>query len=151
SVAGENQPAIKTALQLFAKAGNVENLPAEQRSIIAGAAVRFGKPTAVEQLMNEYQETANPDVKESIALALCSTRNSSVAKKIIKWGLSQDGAVRPQDIGHWFAYLMRNRHSRQSIWQWLVADWDQLGKLFGGSKYMEYFIWYSSGPLSTPE
>jgi aminopeptidase N len=149
SLAGESPEAIKHALKLFDNVKSVEELPAEQRGMIAGAAVRFGKPAVIKQLLDEYQSSQNPEVQQAITAALCSTKKPDVAKRLIKWGLEKDGAVRPQDVGHWFAYLMRNYHARPSIWEWLVADWPRLLKLFDGGKYMEYFIWYSAGPIST--
>ena len=151
SLAGENPDAIRHALALFGKADSVEKLPAEQRAMVAGVAVRFGKPDYVKQLMDEYAASHNPDVQESIAAALCATKKPEVAKRLIEWGLKKDGAVRPQDIGHWFAYLMRNYRTRELTWNWLTASWPRLLEQFDGGKYMEYFIWYSSGPLSTPE
>jgi len=150
SIAGENPAALKQALKLFNKAGSVEKLPAEQRAMIAGAAVRFGQPEFIDQLMAEYKSSPNPDVQQTIAVALCSTKDPQVVKRLIKWGLSEGGAIRQQDIGHWFAYLMRNHYSRELAWKWMVTNWQQLLKLFGGGKHMEYFIWYSAGPLSTP-
>ena len=151
SIAGEDSAAIKHALRLFEKAGNVEKLPADQRSMIAGAAVRFGKPSVITQLMREYESSPNPEVQSAIAAALCSTRKPAVAKRLIEWGLNKDGAVRPQDISHWFAYLMRNNYTRHLIWEWITSNWERLLELFGGGKAMEFFIWYSAGPLSTSE
>jgi aminopeptidase N len=150
SIAGEHQPAIDQALKMFENAGSVEELPADQRSMIASAAVRHGNPGVITRLMKEYVSSPNPEVQNAITVALCSTKKPAVAKRLIKWGLGKDGAVRPQDIGHWFAYLMRNYHTRELAWEWLTGGWSRLAKLFGGGKYMEYFIWYSSGPLSTP-
>ncbi|HUY84934.1 MAG TPA: M1 family metallopeptidase [Candidatus Dormibacteraeota bacterium] len=150
SIAGENPAALQQALELFDKAGSVEKLPADQRAMVACAAVRFGQPRHIDQLMDEYQSTPNPDVYEAIASALCSTRDAAVAKRLIKWGLGEGGAIRQQDIGHWFAYLMRNPYTRELIWQWFTGNWENLLKLFEGGKHMEYFIWYSSGPLSSP-
>ncbi len=150
AVAGENPEALDKALKLFAKAGSVEKLPAEQRALVAGAAVRHGKASYVDQLMKEYVSSPNPDVQQSITVALCSTRDPKVAKKLISWGLdAKKGVVRDQDIDHWFAYLMRNHYSRDLAWQWFVDGWKALGESFAGSKHMEYFIWYSSGPVST--
>jgi len=152
SVAGENKQAIDVALGMFKDAGSVEKLPAEQRAIIAGSAVRFGDPRVITQLMDEYTSSQNSEVRETIVAALCSTRKIEVAKQIIAWGLApKTGVVRQQDISHWFAYLMRNYHTRPVIWDWLTNNWGYLSDLFGGGKSMEYFIWYSSGPLSTPE
>ena len=126
-------------------------LPAEQRAMIAGVAVRFGKKAYIQQLMDEYQASLNPDVQQSITLALCSTKDVAVAKQLIAWGLNENGAVRQQDIDHWFAYLMRNYRTRELAWDWLVSNWERLGELFMGGKHMEYFIWYSSGALSSPK
>jgi aminopeptidase N len=149
SISGENKQAIDTALKMYEKAKNVEGLPAEQRGMVAGVAVRFGKPEYIDQLMNEYENSNNPDVLQSITAALCSSRDSKVAKKVIKWGLEDGGVVRQQDIDHWFAYLMRNHYSRDLAWDWFVSSWKRLSKLFSGGKHMEYFVWYSAGALST--
>jgi aminopeptidase N len=149
SLSGENKDAIDKALMMYEKAKNVEGLPAEQRGMIAGVAVKFGKPEHIDQLMSEYQSSNNPDVLQSITAALCSSRDPKVAKKIIKWGLNDGEVVRQQDIDHWFAYLMRNHYSRDLAWEWFVGSWDRLAKLFSGGKHMEYFIWYSAGALST--
>lgn len=151
SIAGENPEAIKHALDAFSKAGSVEKLPAEQRAMIAGVAVRFGKKSYIKQLMDEYTSSLNPDVQQSITLALCSTKDVEVAKQLLRWGMSENGAVRQQDIDHWFAYLMRNYRTRALAWDWLVSNWNRLAELFMGGKHMEYFIWYSSGSLSTPK
>jgi aminopeptidase N len=151
SLAGENTDAISKALQLFSSAKNVEALPAEQRAMLITTAVRHGKPEAIEKLMKEYVESPSPDVQQSIASALCSTKNNDVAKQIIKWGLSKNGVVRQQDYDHWFAYLMRNHYTRELAWEWFTSSWDRLIDMFSGGKHMEYFIWYSAGPLSTRE
>jgi aminopeptidase N len=151
SIGGENQAAIDHALKMFEKAGSAENIPAEQRAMVAGATVRFGPPKYIEQLKSEYSSTPNADLQESIAAALASTRKAAVAEDLIHWGLHKDGAVRPQDMGHWFAYFMRNHYTRDAAWQWVTKNWDELVELFGGGKYMEYFIWYSAGPVSTPK
>jgi aminopeptidase N len=128
----------------------VEALPAEQRAIMAGVAVRFGKPEYIKRLMKEYETSNNPDVKDCIAAALCSTRDESVGKQVIDWGMFDDTVVKPQDIDHFFAYLIRNRHTRDLAWQWLADRWEYLSKQFGEGKKMEYFIWYASRPMSTP-
>lgn len=151
SIAGENPAALEHALELFDRAGSVEKLPAEQRGMIAGAAVRFGKPAGIDRLMAEYESSVNPDVQQAITAALCSTKKPAVAERLIEWGLGDSGAVRQQDIDHWFAFLMRNVYTRELAWDWLTGNWSRLLKLFGGGKHMEYFVWYASGPLSTPQ
>jgi len=151
SIAGENKASLDKALNMFSKYSSVEKLPAEQRAMIAGVVVRHGNKSSVDKLFSEYSSTHNPDVQQAITVALCSTRDTKLAEKIIKWGLSKDGAVRQQDIDYWFAYMMRNYRTRDLIWQWFVSSWEDLSKLYSGGKHMEYFIWYAAGPLSTPE
>lgn len=151
SLSGKVKPAIDEALKRFKLAGNVEKLKADQRSVIAIAVVRYGSAKDYDQLMTEYVDSPNPDVQQAIAVALCSVRDEKLARKLINWGLKEGGAVRPQDISHFYAFLMRNYYTRDLAWQWLVDNWGRLHKMFAAGKYMEYFIWYTSGPLSTPE
>jgi len=151
SVGGENPEALKKALAMFAKAGTIEALPAEQRALVAGVAVRFGKPEYIDQLMAEYVASNNPEVKDAITAGLCSTRDVKVAERLIKWGINEGGVVRQQDIDHWFAYFMRNYRTRELAWDWLINNWGYLLKLFGGGKHMEYYVWYAAGPLATKE
>src|SRR6185312_17487541 len=83
--------------------------------------------------------------------ALCSTRDKNVAKKIIDWGLNiKGGVIRPQDIDHWYAYLMRNHYTRDVAWEWFTNSWEHIAKQSDGGKHMDAFVWYSAGPLSTP-
>jgi aminopeptidase N len=148
SLAGEYKPAVETALQLYDKARNAHSLPAEQRALIVAAVTKRGVASDIKALKAEYESSNNPDVQMSIASGLCATRDPKLAEDLIKWGLSKDGAVRPQDIATWFAYLMRNPYTREVAWSWMVKSWDYLADVSGGGKYMEYFIWYSAGPLA---
>lgn len=149
NLSGENPDALKTALKMFKTAGKVENLPAELRSMIAGTAVRHGDNSVVEQLMKEYVSPTSPDTLQAITAALCTTKDPKVGAKLIKWGLDEGGIVRMQDMDHWYAYLMRNHYTRDLAWDWMTNSWDRLVGMF--RSHMEFFIWYSSGPLSTPE
>ncbi len=151
AISGDNKEAIKYALGLFNKAGSVEKLPAEQRALVAGTAVRHGSPSVITKLMEEYQSSQTPDVKSSITAALCSTHDPKVAKRLISWGLKRGGVIKQQDIDHWFAYMMRNHYIRDEIWNWFTTSWDYILELFSGSKHTDYFVWYSAGPISTPE
>jgi aminopeptidase N len=148
SLSGESKVAVNEALKRLKKAGSVEGLLAEQRAMIAATAVRLGDKKIIDSLMAEYTSSPNPDVQQAIASALCATKDEVIAKKIIKWGLKDHDVIRQQDIGHWFAYLMRNHYTRDAVWDWLTTSWDDLLDLFGGGKHMEYFVWYAAGPIS---
>lgn len=149
SLSGEYKPAVKQALKLFDETDSIAQLPAEQRSLITVAVVRRGRSKDIEALKSEYVTSPNPDVKMAIASGLCATKDTATAQQLIKWGLDQGGAVRPQDIATWFAYLIRNPYTHDITWNWFTKSWDYLVKLSGGGKYMGYFVWYSSSNLST--
>lgn len=153
NISGENKSAIDQALSKFESAKSVEDLPAEHRSLIAGVAVRFSKDNGslIKSLMNEYETSSNPDVQHSIASALCSTKDPEVAKNIVDWGLSKNGAVRAQDLTRWYVGLIRNRHIRDIAWKWLVSVWDERYEELGGPKTLPYFIRYSAGTITTDE
>lgn len=151
SIAGENPSAIKTALAKMEKAKSVEALPAEQRSIVASTVVRFGDAKYVKKFMQEYTSSPNPDVQSAITSALCATYDTKTAKQVVKWGMENFDIIRPQDIDHWFAFLMRNQFTREIAWEWFVSNWARLVKQFGSTKKMEYFVWYASRPISTPK
>jgi aminopeptidase N len=149
SVGGESKKAIDESLRRFKKAGSVEALRAEQRAMIAGAEVRFGDNSSIDKLLKEYETSPNPEVQHSIAAALCSTRDPEVGKKLVNWALREDGPVKDQDAPRWFAYLMRNRHTREDAWTWLTSDWDRIFNTFG--KSIDHFLVYASSPLTTPK
>ncbi len=149
SLSGEYQPAVDKALALYDSLGNADKLPADQRALIVACVVKRGDQKDIESLKEEFVKHPNPDVQLAIASGLCSTRDVRLAKSLINWGLSKDGNVRPQDIATWFAYLMRNSYTRDIAWDWFTKSWDYIAELSGGGKYMDYFVWYAAGPLSS--
>lgn len=149
-IASKDKDAIDEALRRYKAADNVIDLPAEQRAMIIGAAVRAGIADA-DDLMKEYRTTANADLQLSLCLALTSVKDPKVAAHIIDKALGTDGFVRPQDIFRWFAYLMRNRYTRELTWQWLIDSWERLEELFGDSKSFEYFVVYSAAVINTED
>lgn len=148
-IGGEDQQTIDKCIQLYNSAKNIEALPAEQRGLIIGAVVRHDPDVNIDQLINSYKQSPDPDIQTSISSALCSARNADHIDQIIEKALGADGFVRPQDIFRWYAYLIRNRYSREAAWRWLTTSWDRLLTVFGNSKNLDYFVVYSAGPLST--
>jgi aminopeptidase N len=146
-ISGEDEEVVSEAQRKFAEAKNIEALPAEQRAMIAGAEVKFGNGSSIRQLMKEYSSTSNPDVQHSISAGLCSTKDPKTGKQLIDWGLSAGGTIKDQDVPRWFAYLMRNYHTRDEAWQWLTSEWQRISETFG--KSMDHFLVYASSPLST--
>lgn len=150
-IGGEDKGVIGHALKLY-KSLPIDKLPAEERGIILGAAVRHdGSNKVIDELVKTYKNTPNPDLQLSIASALTHTKDTKVAKNLIKDGLQKGGFVRNQDVFRWFAYLMRNRYTRELAWKWLVGSWTRLEEEFGKSKSLDHFVVYSAGPLHTED
>ncbi|HEX5797122.1 MAG TPA: M1 family metallopeptidase [Candidatus Saccharimonadales bacterium] len=150
-LAGEYKEVIDKSIAMYEQTKDISRLPAEIRTVILTAVVRFGKAKEIDNLLKIYEQSANPDLKLAISLALCETRDPAIGQKIIKRTISEDGIARPQDIFRWYAYLMRNQYTRQTAWQWMTIDWQRLEKLFGGSKSLDYLPVYSAAPLTTFE
>lgn len=150
-LAGEDKEVIDESIRIYEKAGDVADLPAELRTIILTAVARFGEEKEIDRLLEIYSRTSNPDLKHSIASGISEVRKLQTGKKVIAHTIADGGAARPQDIFRWYAYLLRNRYTRDIAWEWLKNDWDRLSELFGGSKSMDYIPVYSAGPVSTPQ
>lgn len=150
-VLGESKDALKEAKKRYSQAKRVEDLPSEQRALISGAMVRANFPGVVDALLKEHQSTQNSDLQSSIAAALASTKDTETATRIIEKSLGKDGFVRPQDIFRWYAYFMRNRHTRPEAWKWLTANWERLEKIFSSGKSFDHLISYSAAYINTED
>ncbi len=146
----EDTAVVAEAKRRFHAVKKVEDLPAEQRGLIIAAVVRAGEDV-IDSLIRQHEATSNSDLQHSISAALCAVKDPKAAKYIIDKALGPNGFVRQQDTFRWFAYLMRNHHSREAAWLWLTSSWTRLEKLYGGSKSFDYFVLYSASPLNTKQ
>ncbi len=150
TVASEDNDAIAESKKRYHSTQSVENLPAEQRAVIVGTVVKSGEDV-VDNLIEQYNSSHNPDVQLSIASGLTSIKDSAKGKYILERALGENGFVRPQDIFRWYAYMMRNQYTRDATWEWLKTSWGRLEELFGDSKSFEYFVAYSATPINTSD
>jgi aminopeptidase N len=148
-IGGEDPETIDRCINTFNLAPNIQSLPAEQRGMIIGAVVRHDPNVNIDKLLDTYQQTNDPDIQLSISAAVCRTKNPDTIDMIIVKALGKNGLARPQDVFRWYAYLMRNRYSREAAWNWLTTEWSRLIEMFGNSKNLDYFVNYSAGPMST--
>ena len=77
-------------------------------------------------------------------------KDPEVAKKLLTL-LKDKEQVRPQDIVMWYAYLLRNKHSRNLTWQWLIENWIWLTETFASSKSYDYFPRYAASFMNSEE
>ena len=149
ALSSENQQVIEIALQRYNKT-TPDKLNAEFRSVLMSAAARFGSPDVVDTLIKLHNETTSADLRDDICGALTTTKDPEVAKKLLTL-LKDKEQVRPQDIVRWYAYLLRNKHSRNLTWQWLIENWIWLTETFASSKSYDYFPRYAASFMNSEE
>lgn len=150
-VASDSEVAIEESIKRYRAAKSVEDLPSDLRAIISSAVVRHGDKKSVQELIDLYKSTSNPDLQLAICSGVTSVKDQALGEWLINASIGKDGFVRPQDIFRWYAYFMRNRFTRNAAWEWLTSDWERLERLFGDSKSFEYFVVTSASPLNTNE
>lgn len=149
-IASSDKKTLEHAKTLYKSEKNPADLPSELRAMLMGVMVRHYDEEAFDELLKLYQETHSADLQEDIASALASTKSEKRAKQLTSL-LTNPEVVRPQDLFRWFAYLMRNRHTRSAIWQWLEENWGWIEVALGSGKSYDYFPLYGAKFLSTDE
>ena len=123
-------------------------LPPELRGIIFGVVVREKVADAVDYLLRLHDTTANSDLKADVMGGLTTTHDPDEAKALLD-RLTDAKLVKPQDADYWFFYLVRNRHTREVAWDWMVKHWDWIEKTYGEDKSYDDFPRVVAGACST--
>lgn len=147
ALSSENESVIQEALKRYT-AANPADLEAEFRSLLMSAAVRFGDKSEIDKLITLHKETASADIRADVCGALTSTKDGEVGKRLLSM-LKDKDHVRPQDLVRWFAYLLRNKHTREITWQWLGENWDWIMETFASSKSYDYFPRYAANFMNS--
>lgn len=146
----EDKTTIKHAVDVFNNSKHVEDIPSDRRGSVLGTIVRHsGDKKSIDDLIELYKTTPNADLQHSLCGALTYTKDPELAKRFFDEGFAEGGYVRPQDSFRWYAYLMRNKHTRDVAWDWLTNNWDYVEAI--GKKSIDHWVVYSAGPLQTPE
>lgn len=145
---GENE-AVLTESQRRFTIDSIESLPTELRPLVLTTIVRhFETPHLPKQLLEIYCKTSSSDLQLDIAIGLTSTRRPETTQQLLA-SLQDPTTIRPQDVGRWFAHLIRSRESRAMAWRWLQDNWPWIEKTFAGDKSYDDFIRYAGTTLST--
>ncbi len=147
ALASENQSVIAEALRRY-NAAKPEELDAEFRGLLISAVVRFGDSSVIDTLIDLHKTTVSPDLRDDLCGALTSTRDVAVGQKLLGLLKNKDH-VRPQDLIRWFAYLLRNKYTREITWQWFTENWDWIMDAFAASKSYDYFPRYAANFMNT--
>lgn len=144
---GEDKEAIATAKKLY-QTTPLEKLNPELRPFILEATVRHSDTALLTKtLLDVYKQSPSADLKDDIAAGLTGTRDPEIIKQLLT--IMQDGTVRPQDVRHWFVWLIRNTDGRELAWQWLRDNWAWIEKTFGSDKSYDDFPRYAASGLAT--
>lgn len=149
-VSGEDKDALKQALSRYDQAKSLQDLPAELRSTILGAAVKHGPPEVVGRLLKAYPSEL-PDIQLDITAALGSTRDVKVAERVYAEAMGPKGFVRNQDVMRWLAIFIRNHHIRPFVWQFIQDNWDWIEKVLGDSKSFDYLPVYCAATFNSAD
>lgn len=147
AVANDEQT-IKEGLNLFKGFGQPADLAPDIRSVVYFIAIRYGTAADFKKLVKLYGSLSNADEKDEVASELTSTRDPDHIKQLLKMIKSD---VRPQDIPHWVAWLMRNRYSTELMWGWLQQNWGWVEEKYASDKSYDYFPRYVAGAFSYPD
>jgi aminopeptidase N len=140
---------LDEGLKHFASFTKPADLPASTRTVVYYIGARYGTDADFQKLLDLYHATRNADEREEIAGAMTGTKEPKRYQQLFK--LLKTDAVRRQDFFHWYIWLLRNRHTRQDMWDWLVGEWDWLEQQFGSDKNLSYFARYPGSVFSRPK
>lgn len=145
---GRDESALTTAFERY-ESNSLETLDAEIRGLVISTAVREkGGDEMVDALLAQYRGTSSPEIQGDIAAGLTSAKDAATIEKLL--GLLKDSAtIRPQDVGHWFVYLLRNRYGRTLAWSWLRTNWSWIESTFKTDKSYDYYPRYAGSSLLT--
>ncbi|HSW85691.1 MAG TPA: M1 family metallopeptidase [Candidatus Saccharimonadales bacterium] len=122
------------------------DLPPSTRTVIYYIGARYGQSSEFNKLLKLHETVTNADEKEELAGALTATKDPKHYKILLEM-LTTD-SVRRQDLMHWFVWLLRNRYSRQSSWNWMTSHWDWIDKEMSSEKTYSYFPRYAGSIFS---
>lgn len=124
------------------------SLSSEIRAIVFGVPVKDGDQAAFDYLLKLHDQTNNSDLKGDISGALTATRSADQASQLLD-RIKNAQVVKPQDADRWLVYLMRNRHTRDVAWQWMLDNWQWLEETFKNDKSYDYLPRYAAAVANT--
>jgi aminopeptidase N len=149
-IAYSEDPAyIRSALARYTQ--NLTALDPNTRANILTAKVKHDpSPTLINHLIATYKSTPDPELRTDLALALSATKDPATIDLLLA-NLKDPSIVRPQDVLHFYIYIVRNPRVRPKAWQWLRENWPWIKTTFGADKNYNDFPRYTATVLRTPK
>lgn len=127
---------------------NYADIDKEIRSDVLDAKV-FLKPKLVDDYLEAYQKTADPEIKFDLLFATTLVRERNELKKLMKL-LKNTEIVKPQDQFYLFLYLYRNPVIKMEVFEWLTQNFEYVRNL-AGDKSIENYPRYTALSVKTKE
>lgn len=146
------EPAIVNhALKLFESyKTKPESVPAELRSIVFSVPVKEKAAGAFDYLLRLHDGSQNSDLKADACAGLTATRGPQEAAKLLA-RIKNAKLVKPQDADHWLIYLLRNRFTRATAWDWMVNNWDWIEETYAQDKSYDMLPRYAASACNTAD
>lgn len=125
-----------------------EKIDKETRGEILSAKV-FLEPKLTEKYIEDYQKTADPEIKFDLLSAVTLTKQPAELKKLIPL-LSQPEIIKPQDHFYLFIFLYRNLKVRKEVFEWMQENWNYIKKI-SGDKSLDNYPRYLANTIRTDE
>jgi aminopeptidase N len=122
----------------------------ELRSIVFGVPVKLGDAKAVDYLLELHQKTVSSDLQADICGALTATRDPKTAAMLLG-RITDASIVKPQDADRWLIYLLRNRYTGDTAWQWMVDNWQWIVETYSNDKSYDMLPRYAAMACNTAE
>lgn len=142
----ENTGNLRKLADLYSS--NYNELDTEIRADILDAKL-YLQPECLDEYMLAYKNTADPDVKFDLLLAMTLMRDQDALLKVMEL-LDQPDVVKPQDQFYLFIYLFRNPEVKELVFEWLKGHWDYVKKI-SGDKSLDNYPRYMAGAIRTKE
>lgn len=146
---GEAPEAIKKAQTIY-QANSLTTIDAELRPLIISSVVRNSDGSIVDDLLAEYKKSASGELRQDICVGITSTRLPQKISELLDT-IKDSKIIRPQDVAHWFIYLVRGRESRTLAWQWIRDNWQWVVDTFASGKSYDEYPRYSASALTTKQ
>ena len=93
--------------------------------------------TLMSKYFNDYQTTADPDLKSDLMSAICATRDSKNLETLITY-LNDEDKIRTQDRLTFFIRILRNPKGKKLALDWFYQNWDFLHEKEGDKSIADY-------------
>lgn len=146
---GEDKQALAKARALY-DSTPLEQLNPELRALIISTIARYGDGDIVDDLLDKHRKTQSSEIKLDICVGVTSTRDHDKIDLLLET-IKDTDTVKPQDVFHWFIYLIRGRDSRDQAWRWIRDNWEWVESTFSGDKSYDDFPRYTASGLMTQQ